>query len=392
MFHDADTIAPRLERVAFLGLVACVAALQLSIAVAQALLAITGALWVALVVVGRERIEFPPWFWLLLGYAGLTLLSAAVSLDPIASIADSKQLLLFLIVPGVYRLARGPKALTIATVVISVGAVSAIIGIVQYGILEYDNLGRRPQGALTHYMTYSGALMLVAGMAAARLLFHDRDRTWSALVMPALLVALALTFTRSAMVGTCVAIGMLLVLRDLRLLALAPVVAGLFFAMAPDRVTDRLYSIFDLQDPTVRDRVAMIRTGARLIGDYPVMGVGPDLIKDVYGDYRDPAAVQESNPHLHNVPIQIAAERGLPALVVWLAMVVAVTRGLAQRLGTAAYRSLPAGGLAAVVGMLAAGMFEYNFGDSEFLMLWLVLVTLPFAADLTERAEVVEAA
>ena len=30
---------------------------------------------------------------------------------------------------------------------------------------------------------------------------------------------------------------------------------------------------------------------------------------------------------------------------------------------------------------LAAGMFEYNFGDSEFLMLFLVLVTLPFAAD-----------
>jgi hypothetical protein len=30
--------------------------------------------------------------------------------------------------------------------------------------------------------------------------------------------------------------------------------------------------------------------------------------------------------------------------------------------------------------MLAAGLFEYNFGDSEFLMLFLVLVTLPFAA------------
>ena len=26
-------------------------------------------------------------------------------------------------------------------------------------------------------------------------------------------------------------------------------------------------------------------------------------------------------------------------------------------------------------------MFEYNFGDSEFLMLFLVLITLPYAAD-----------
>ena len=30
--------------------------------------------------------------------------------------------------------------------------------------------------------------------------------------------------------------------------------------------------------------------------------------------------------------------------------------------------------------MLTAGMFEYNFGDSEFLMLLLVLLTLPAAA------------
>ena len=223
--------------------------------------------------------------------------------------------------------------------------------------------------------------MLVSGMAAARLLFHGRDRTWPALVMPALLVALALTFTRSAMVGTCVGIGLLFVLKDFRLLLLAPIFAGLFTAVAPEQITARLYSTFDPQNETVRDRIAMMRTGVRLVRDYPLMGVGPDMVEGVYADYRDPAAVQESNPHLHNVPIQIAAERGLPALFVWIALIVAVTRGLVHQLQTSAYRFLPAGGLAAVGSMLAAGMFEYNFGDSEFLMLWLVLVTLPFAAE-----------
>ena len=48
--------------------------------------------------------------------------------------------------------------------------------------------------------------------------------------------------------------------------------------------------------------------------------------------------------------------------------------------GTEQERALAAAGLAAIAGMLAAGLFEYNFGDSEFLMLFLVLVTLPFAA------------
>ena len=36
--------------------------------------------------------------------------------------------------------------------------------------------------------------------------------------------------------------------------------------------------------------------------------------------------------------------------------------------------------------MLAAGLFEYNFGDSEFLMLLLVLLALPAAATDREAA------
>jgi hypothetical protein len=50
-----------------------------------------------------------------------------------------------------------------------------------------------------------------------------------------------------------------------------------------------------------------------------------------------------------------------------------------QRRG-AALAFLPNAGVAIVAAMIAAGMFEYNFGDSEFLMLFLLLVTLPYAA------------
>jgi hypothetical protein len=47
---------------------------------------------------------------------------------------------------------------------------------------------------------------------------------------------------------------------------------------------------------------------------------------------------------------------------------------------------LAAMALASTAGMLAAGLFEYNFGDSEFLMLFLVLITLPFAAARPDAA------
>jgi O-antigen ligase len=152
------------------------------------------------------------------------------------------------------------------------------------------------------------------------------------------------------------------------------------FAVAPDRITDRMMSVFDLQDPTNRDRLAMMRTGTAMIADHPLTGVGPNMIPRVYERYRDPAAVQAINPHLHNVPLQIAAERGLPALVFWVWFVVSLCAGAYRVFRSGRHRVSSACALAAVAAMLAAGFFEYNFGDSEFLMLFLVLVTLPFAA------------
>ena len=106
------------------------------------------------------------------------------------SFATASSSLLFAIVPIAYRLFRGERSLTVVDVVITVGALNAVYGIVQYGILNFDNVARRVQGNLGHYMTYSGVIMLVACIAVARVMFRRRERIWAALVLPALLVAL----------------------------------------------------------------------------------------------------------------------------------------------------------------------------------------------------------
>jgi O-antigen ligase len=285
--------------------------------------------------------------------------------------------------------------MTVVDIIITVGAVSATIGIVQFGILKWDDLGQRPRGSLGLYMTYSGQLMLVACTAAARILFRNNDRVWASLVMPALLVALAVTLSRNGWVGACVGIGFLFVIRDFRLLALLPVVAAVFIAFAPTTLTDRLYSTFHLNEvrrgsattisstASNQDRVAMFKSGLRIIKDHPLIGVGPDMVPQVYPHYRGPGAINQLNSHLHNVPLQIAAERGLPALAIWLWFIVTLLRDFFRMRKTSAYPSLPTAALACVLAILAAGMFEHNFGDSEILMLFLVLVTLPYAADRT---------
>ena len=367
-----------IQRIGYFGLLGFVSALQFSIAAANIFLGLSLLMWLLQAIAAR-RIEVPRFFYPLAAYAVATLVSAAFSDDPNASFVDSKQLVLFLVVPMVYELARGLKAPFVVQVIITVGAVSALYGIFQFGVLQYDNLGRRPQGALGHYMTYSGVLMLVTCAAAARILF-SRDRLWPSLMMPALLVILGLTFTRSALVGACAGIAFLLLLKDLRLMAVMPVLAALFFVLAPPQVTSRFMSMFDARDPTRVDRVTMMKVGSRMVRANPLAGVGPTRVGPRYHEFLDPSEPDRTNPHLHNNPMQIAAERGLPALAAWLCMIAILAIDMVRRLKIPETRFLAAAALGCVVAMFAAGMAEYNFGDSEFLMLFLVLMTLPYAA------------
>src|SRR3954452_9827700 len=386
--HQGDRIG--LEQAGALALFGVAGALQFSIAAAQILLAVALICWIPELLVRHERFEVPSFFWPMLAYGGATIVSAALSPDPRTSLIDCKQLVLFLLVPLVYRFVGGRRPHTLITVVITCAAVSAVFGIVQYGILHYDNLGQRPQGTLGHWMTYSGLLMIVIGVAVARLVFGHSDRTWAALVLPALGVAVALTFTRGAAVGACAAVALLFALKDFRLFAVLPIVAAIFIAVAPGQIARRYASMFNMNDPTVRDRYTMLRIGERMVRAHPLTGVGPNMVQPLYVSYKGsdslvgPDGVTHINPHLHNDFLQIAAERGLPALALWLWFVVALVRDSWQRF-QAGQRELAATALATVVALLTAGLFEYNFGDSEVLMLFLTIVTLPAAAARLQR-------
>ncbi|MGB7219326.1 MAG: O-antigen ligase family protein [Vicinamibacterales bacterium] len=382
--------ATRVRQAAFAALALTLAAVQFSVAIAQIFLAVALLSWATLLVIERRRPRAPAWALPLLLYAGWTLISVAFSISPVDSLLRAKQLVLLLLVPLTYDLADRDSAVPLTTVILAAGAVSAVLGVGQYAILHYDDFGRRPIGTVGFAMTFTGLIMLTLGLAMARVLFMTRERMWPSLMLPALAAALAVSFLRNAWVGASVGVAVLLLMRDFRLTALLPLVVAVFFVFAPDQFARRFYSIFDLSDVTVRDRIGMMRAGERIVRDYPITGVGPEMIARVYPQYRAPDALLQVTPHLHNVPLQIAAERGLPALAFWIWFIGAVLFASwalyrrAPREGP--QRFLAAAAIGSVVSMLAAGMFEHNFGDSEFLMLFLALITLPFAATKTTDA------
>jgi len=149
-------------------------------------------------------------------------------------------------------------------------------------------------------------------------------------------------------------------------------------------VRKRVESITDPNNDTARDRMAMALVGFDIVAAHPLTGIGPEGVKRVYPSMVPPEGMRHSTSHLHNTPLQIAAERGIVGLAAWLWIFVAFFRragAVWRRLPpeAAADRALVLGSLAAIVTFLVAGLFEYNFGDTEVLMVALTLMALPFA-------------
>ena len=191
------------ERAAYVSLLAFAATPQFSIAAANVLLGLTAVLWLVLILYNRERIEVPPMFWPLAAYAGVTLIACRFSADPPTSFLDSKQLLLFAIVPIAYRLLKGERTLMAVDVIITVGALNA--GLRHRPVLAARPRQHQPASAgqpRTLRMTYSGVIMLVAAQLP-RGSCSGAGIVWAALILPAVLVALALTLSRNAWVGAC---------------------------------------------------------------------------------------------------------------------------------------------------------------------------------------------
>ncbi|HOQ61848.1 MAG TPA: hypothetical protein PKZ08_14575, partial [Vicinamibacterales bacterium] len=77
-----------LERAALWLLYGTVAALQVSIAAAQTLLALMLVAWIAMLTQGRARPGAPPFFRALAVYAVFTLAATVFSVEPLTSLVD----------------------------------------------------------------------------------------------------------------------------------------------------------------------------------------------------------------------------------------------------------------------------------------------------------------
>jgi len=129
-----------------------------------------------------------------------------------------------------------------------------------------------------------------------------------------------------------------------------------------------------LQDPSAVRRFEVARAAVERVPSRPLLGHGMDSVKRRWREWGFPGEVVM---HTHSTAVQLAFERGLPALLFWLWLMAAFWR--AARRAERAWRDTPdaaSHGLAlgitgALAGFLASSLVNYNFGDAEVaLLLW----------------------
>ncbi len=338
-----------------------------------------------------------PLVWPVLAFAATTLLSALRSANPAASLVDAKGLLLLAVV---YVLADALPDVDAAdrflTRLFVLLALHAGLSVIQVALCPLSPRGlplldrffhrcARAHGFFSIYMTLAGVLTLVLLATLPRLLVRAPERRRWMLPLWALSgLGLVLTLTRGAWLGFLAgATALSLVLR--RLSALVVIVGVLlltFLLLLPSGPLGGRFR--NLEDPTtMRERLYMWESGLQIVRDHPLTGVGPGQMKAVFPRYALPEAHRKTTSHVHDTPLQITAERGLLGLGAWLWIWIAFFlhgARLLRRIGPQREREwgLVAGSLAAVLGFLVAGLFEYNFGDSEVVMVAYAVMALPF--------------
>lgn len=357
---------------------------MVSISASQAMLVIAFILWIISMIKSKQKTAFPGFFWALLAYSFLSLIACIFSDNPRISFIDSRDLLLFLIVPIVYTGFQKIKDIQIANLALLASGLVSILFSFIILIFRYEP-GERISGFMGHYMTQAGLLLLFATMALSMLLFSNTliRYVWGGAFLISS-IALVLTLTRNAWVGLVISVFILLLLYKPKSLALIPLVLALAFLISPKSVKQRALSVFSPKSYSNAIRIEYLKTGWEIIKEYPVFGTGPDTVDVIFQNPKYKLSQDaRNNVHLHNNILQIAAERGLLTLLSWLVFIVWAFVSLWKLTKNKSSSLLPftAAALASVCALFTAGFFEYNFGDSEITTLFLYLITVPFATE-----------
>ena len=251
----------------------------------------------------------------------------------------------------------------------------------------------RASGWTRHYETFSEILQILVqlslGLALANLQNHGANRRFKLAAAAAFLLAIGVSLTamRTALVALAVGAAVV-VIRAARsatrifILAAVALVLG-FGALVVWRT--RATNALTLEDPSSSLRLRVAQVGLSRIPFHPVFGHGMDAVKRHWTEWGFPGSEMI---HLHSTPLQIAFDRGLPALLFWLWILLAfwLMTSRAEKLtrdsGDTNRHGVLLGATGALAGFFMSSLVNYNFGDGEVALVfwWMIGIVVVLSA------------
>ena len=254
----------------------------------------------------------------------------------------------------------------------------------------------RASGWTRHYQTFAELLLMIAllalGLALANLRNHGPNKYFRIAIVAAALLTAGIVFTAMRTVIVAFVIGAsVIAMQSLRGKMKIVFTFALFFVLAFGAVVvwqTRDRSALLLGDSSSSLRMEVARVGLSRILIHPIFGHGLDAMQKHWTEWGFPG---KDMLHLHSTPLQLAFDRGLPMLALWLWLMIASWLSIARAERAAADLSdthnygILLGILGALTGFLASSLVNYNYGDAEVAMMFWFLMGIANRSYLSDR-------
>lgn len=255
-------------------------------------------------------------------------------------------------------------------------------------------------GVFSHHLTFGGVFLLLFALFLPRGISRGLkagDRLLFFFASSSAMVAAAASLGRSIWFGIIAAVGVtvLVYLGRKRSLILAIVVVllagGIYVSEGTGkksffRSTYLGQRILSISLKANRDRIMMWTAAAQAIGDYPILGLGPnrqDRLQPYYDQLRRKEGhhfQHQAHVGVHNIYLQNWVDFGflgmLGYLIWWGTLLAQILKALQRGDVKEKPTALLVGCLAGLTGVMVAGVFENNFRDGEVQTTILVVMGL----------------
>lgn len=266
----------------------------------------------------------------------------------------------------------------LVVVIVAIAMMISLLGIVEYSGAPFPDFWKTQvsMGIESTYLNHNhlGGYLAMAFALGLGVFLHrplGSALIW-AISLLVILVALCLSLSRGAWIGSFVAVELMLTLfllrRGVTRLKTAAVTLGLFVTvglilLASNPMIDRMQTLHALNaESSWTSRLAVWKQCAQIIEESPILGTGMGTFPWSFTRVR-PAGLTARYHEAHNDYVQIVTEMGLPVLIplLWGIMLV-------FRMGIRAYRDTPSrlragvtlGALGGITAILVHSVSDFN--------------------------------